>query len=387
MLTPYLEQLIQDGKAEYREYAIGGSGVGTIPVQTNQEVIITDFVWNPFTDAVNLDTTAQVNYAPIVLINVVFVSGPTNVISVGDSLTIKNAGLAVIATAIVLDKLSATRFHAAILTGDISTMTNLIDLTTGGLFNTGAITFTAFTPPEGLLDTNTLTTGSITADAPSGAAGKSPGVLTISNNTGAINNGDHITGTTSGANAITTSALFNEVVNVNKTITSFMQKAIHHLRFRSKGMESTFNFRDTVKPILGADGSLLGIHLGDPIQVHTYLWFRDTVQIDIFKFSPSGNVFVQGNPLPVANEPNVPNGYRAAIANPPVLRITTGQAAIIVPLGNARDIIAPGTARWKNEFIDDIGNLTELDLPPNNLAFPLVNISYVLITNPITLGG
>jgi len=126
---------------------------------------------------------------------------------------------------------------------------------------------------------------------------------------------------------------------------------------------------------------LLGFSFAPPVQIHTYLWFKQTVQIDIWKFSPTGNVFTQGNPPAEANEPPVPNGYEAAIANPPVLNILSGQGANIRPLGSSREN-GITVARKKFEFIDDIGNLTELNLPVGNNSFPLVNIGYVIINKP-----
>jgi len=48
MITPYLEQLIWEGKAAPRTWATGGSGSFRIPVRKNRFIIITDITWHPF---------------------------------------------------------------------------------------------------------------------------------------------------------------------------------------------------------------------------------------------------------------------------------------------------------------------------------------------------
>lgn len=50
MLTRGLEEWIQKGKAEFKTFVFGGSGVGTIPVAANKFIIICDFVYFPFID-------------------------------------------------------------------------------------------------------------------------------------------------------------------------------------------------------------------------------------------------------------------------------------------------------------------------------------------------
>jgi len=50
MLTANLESWIQKGKAEFKTFSFGGSGVGTIPVPTNHFIIITDFDYFYFSD-------------------------------------------------------------------------------------------------------------------------------------------------------------------------------------------------------------------------------------------------------------------------------------------------------------------------------------------------
>lgn len=53
MITPHLEKLIWEGKADSFSYAIGGSGVGIIPFPKGaRAIIVTDFLWHPFTDQV-----------------------------------------------------------------------------------------------------------------------------------------------------------------------------------------------------------------------------------------------------------------------------------------------------------------------------------------------
>ena len=54
MLYTGLERAIQSGIASYKTFAVGGSGVGTIPVPKNKFIIIIDFDWFSFTDAADL---------------------------------------------------------------------------------------------------------------------------------------------------------------------------------------------------------------------------------------------------------------------------------------------------------------------------------------------
>lgn len=50
MLPSGLEAWIQKGKAQYKTFVLGGSGVGTIPIPTSKFIIITDFDYFPFID-------------------------------------------------------------------------------------------------------------------------------------------------------------------------------------------------------------------------------------------------------------------------------------------------------------------------------------------------
>jgi len=50
MLTTGLERAIQKGMAFYKTFALGGSGVGTIPVSKNKFIVIIDFTYFPFVD-------------------------------------------------------------------------------------------------------------------------------------------------------------------------------------------------------------------------------------------------------------------------------------------------------------------------------------------------
>lgn len=52
MLPFGLEKFIQKGKAKFKTFAVGGSGVGTIPVQKNHFIIITGFDYFPFVDGI-----------------------------------------------------------------------------------------------------------------------------------------------------------------------------------------------------------------------------------------------------------------------------------------------------------------------------------------------
>lgn len=381
MLTPYLEKLIHEKKAAYREFPIGGSGVGTIPVQTNHEVVITDFTWNPFCDVpteVILQGTIQ--YAPIIRVD--YVPG-VGVPQVGDTLNLFNAGAVLIGTAFILQVFAGT-LTLAVTGGDATTLDNYVDTTHAGSGSAIIIFSQAFTIPETLVNQSEFGEADLLADAPIGAPGLSPGVLTVELPTGSFLPNDELIGLISGAQALQTGALtpasFAPPVDA---IPLLMANSIHHLRFKSKGIEAIYNFRDTVEPILVVpvgqiDMVVAGYRMGDPIQVHTYIYCSQTVQIDIWKFSPSGNTFTQGNPPAISDEPAVPNGYTNAVANPPVLNILTGEGARIRPLGGSREQVA-NTPRTKDQFNDDIGNLTELNLPINNLSFPLVNIGYVEI--------
>jgi len=50
MITPKLEDWILCGKAEYKQWTHGGSGVGTIPVPTKSYIVLVDLIWHPFND-------------------------------------------------------------------------------------------------------------------------------------------------------------------------------------------------------------------------------------------------------------------------------------------------------------------------------------------------
>lgn len=505
MLTPYLEQLIHEGKAEYKEFAIGGSGVGTIPVQTSEKVVIIDFTWNPFCDQFLLAETYTFNYFPIVLIEFESPEDPDDY-HVGDTVQALDAGLSPIGLGRIISiDIVAGQMYVQIVSGDFSTIAQLNDLTTGVPFTFVSITTTLFTPVEGLLDLDSGQTATLITNTPFATDGFSPGQMVVSALSGPFADFHTFVGTTSGAIAIENGNPVAQLgINIPATVAAAIANSIHHLRFRSKGVEAIFNFRDIPTPILlnsaptatvdvvggtggaggdggggggggaggsgaggggggdalspgtggtggaaatagtggtpnglpgddsadGGDGTngdvsgggnggvgspggaggdggegavgepgteataevtvdveqaFVGFELPDPIQIHTYILCQQTVQIDIWKFSPSGNVFnnaiVFGGSTPAkANEPDVPNGYANAVANPPILRIDTGQGAFIWNLGDSRQNIA-GLPRNKDQFVDDIGDLTELNQPFNNESFPLVNIGYVLIRN------
>lgn len=57
MLTTGLESWIQKGKAEFKTFCFGGSGVGTIPIPKNKFIIITDFDYFYFSDFVDFPDT------------------------------------------------------------------------------------------------------------------------------------------------------------------------------------------------------------------------------------------------------------------------------------------------------------------------------------------
>src|SRR6266446_489374 len=381
MLTHYLERLIHEGKASYREQAIGGSGVSTIPVSTHEKVIITDFTWFPFCEVSTVFSVAFVDYAPIVRLDFSNIGGnPT--ISVGNILTLQTVLSVPIGTGQVVSVTGG--LFVAITAGDVSTIGKFLNVTTGGVFNAGIIAFQAFAPVEGLLDTTTLATATINSDTPTATAGKSPGTLKLGGPVGVISNGNFITGTTSGANALLTTGLYNTTVNVSGTLTNAIASSIHHVRFKSKGVVAVFNFRDLISGVLTVGGdtpTIAGWILPDPTVVNTYIVCEETVQIDIWKFSPSGNTFnnatVFGGMPAKSKEPEEPNGYTGAAVNPAILQIVTAQGATIWELSDARQDIT-GAARNKDQFVDDIGALTELNQPTNNESFPLVNVGYVL---------
>jgi len=59
MITPYLEQLIWEGKAITRSWAIGGGGVSRIPVTKNTFIIIYGITFHPFLDESRNGPTLQ----------------------------------------------------------------------------------------------------------------------------------------------------------------------------------------------------------------------------------------------------------------------------------------------------------------------------------------
>jgi len=391
MITPYLEELIRSGAAKYRSMAIGGSGVGTIPVQQNEKVVITDFTWNPFCDIQALPI-GSIDYFPIVSIHVQVVD--LGIISPDDSVD-GYIGLLNVGTMIVTSYVGSL-LTGYIISGKFAGIDNVIDTTSAA---TGAVIdllpgANIIPPGAELLDlssgANAVVTSNITTFG-GGVLGWSPGRLILTRV-------DQSLGLFSDTDPLSTVDFFPDAVAIQDggiTITAdpegnillAIDNCIHHLRFKSKGVEEIFNFRDTPTPIIpliqgeGFITDLFGFSLPDPIQVHCYMTFQETVQIDIWKFSPSGNIFLQQNPSPTANEPEVPNGYFNASANPPVFNITSGQGASIFPLGMRENTNA--VPRKKDQFVDDIGDLTELNLPFSNQSFPLVNIGYVLIDNSV----
>lgn len=59
MITPILENMILSGKARYKTFSTGGSGVATIQCPKNSlYIIVVDFIWHPFAD-LNLETEAN----------------------------------------------------------------------------------------------------------------------------------------------------------------------------------------------------------------------------------------------------------------------------------------------------------------------------------------
>lgn len=61
MLTPYLENLIQKGKARFRTFVVGQSGSNLLPVEDNNWIIITGFTYCNFSDPETPITGSQYN--------------------------------------------------------------------------------------------------------------------------------------------------------------------------------------------------------------------------------------------------------------------------------------------------------------------------------------
>lgn len=59
MITPKLEQLIHEGKAQYKTFVVGLSGVSVLPIKPGNYIVITDFIYNPFTDVPEADNFAN----------------------------------------------------------------------------------------------------------------------------------------------------------------------------------------------------------------------------------------------------------------------------------------------------------------------------------------
>lgn len=62
MLPFGLEKFIQKGKAEFKTFVVGGSGVGTIPVSKNHFIVITHFDYFPFVDGLGVLDELNVIY-------------------------------------------------------------------------------------------------------------------------------------------------------------------------------------------------------------------------------------------------------------------------------------------------------------------------------------
>lgn len=379
MLSQELEKLIRDGKARYKSYAVGGSGVGTIPVQANEKIVITDFTWFPFCD-VDISSVGTLEYFPVVTLAIQIIA--PGVVAPGDSLDVYLL-LVNIGTLIVTD-VTGNLVTGYVISGDVLGGDNFIDTTSMGIGQIISITPKIIVPGDELFDLNNGNHALVQANSAAGNIGYSPGTLTLRRIFGGFFNNDFLTtiGFFPDPAAVQNGSL-NIEPNIAGIITEALASSIHHLRFKSEGVEAVFNFRDIPAPIiqtLDGEDTLVAFSFPDPIQIHTYIECPQTVQIDIWKFSPSGNVFTQTQPAKEAGEPAVPNGYDQAVANPPVTNILTGQGATIIPLGTSRDPGAVGP-RQHNQFYDDIGDLTELALPLNNQSFPLVNIGYVLIND------
>lgn len=51
-ITTLLEELVLSGRANWRTYCTGGSGVASIPMSGNSKyMVVTGFIWNPFNDS------------------------------------------------------------------------------------------------------------------------------------------------------------------------------------------------------------------------------------------------------------------------------------------------------------------------------------------------
>jgi hypothetical protein len=62
MIPPYLEKLIWEGKANYKSYAIGSSGVAVIPFPKGaRALIVYEFTWFPFCDEVIDQNVTEAN--------------------------------------------------------------------------------------------------------------------------------------------------------------------------------------------------------------------------------------------------------------------------------------------------------------------------------------
>lgn len=50
MITPHLENLIHKGEAQFKTFVVACSGVSVLPVPKGCYIVITDIIYNPFTD-------------------------------------------------------------------------------------------------------------------------------------------------------------------------------------------------------------------------------------------------------------------------------------------------------------------------------------------------
>jgi hypothetical protein len=188
------------------------------------------------------------------------------------------------------------------------------------------------------------------------------------------------------------------------------QDNIHTMKFFNGRRTSVINFRDQFSlhrytqpsPIPTSDQLQIANtpQFFSPYQHHCYIVSDQDIQIDIYKYTPSGSITRTVDFIPLespTNEPARPNGYGGVFA---VRIFNTGEAPVI-SLTADRDPVGAATAvalatvgpRSRNEFFADISDTNRLIPPPELDAlsscyrFPMVNFGIVVINENVDVLG
>lgn len=348
MLTNGLEALIQKGKAQYKTFTFGGSGVSTIPVPENQFLIITHFDYFHF-----LDLPEGTGGAPAVG-SIQLLTGGTNPINNLQIITPVGVSLPfALDTADVPGSQAAATAAFAVLPG----------WSIGVAFGAGVWTLT------------------ITSTAPGGKFnGETPSFTTTTTLAGSVSN--NFAGGTFGT----------------LTLAQVLSRQTHQLQFRSLKSKSHFIIQENIHidPVIGQLNSnpaqfyfnVSGVYQRDVYLVHT-----DNVQIDIVNVPQPRGWSVNFSQLPgKSQEANQPVGYgQGAVGQNAVRQIFFAPPTQqYLPLTNLRDTL-PLSPFYREQYNVDV-NLTNRLNHPKNLGnqatanfiwnqrtHPLVNVGYVLV--------